>query len=211
MVSAAMASAGNNRRGVGRVRRPTIAAANAQPTAVAPSSAHAVSANCAASRTSRPSIHEMPVIRVASQRADRDGVDGAATRSATRRLGRAKRQQAGTDLGDRADDEQAGELRVLGVHAGGRGVDGAGADRRHRRDRQAGHASRRRACSEGRARARPPSTRHASPGTARVMAGSVRVRAVRRADRPFARAPRARARRTRVGRSAGRATTGRDR
>jgi hypothetical protein len=65
-VSAVMASAGNSRRGAAEARRPTISAANAQPTDAAPSSAHAVSANCGASRTSRPWIHEMPVTRVAS-------------------------------------------------------------------------------------------------------------------------------------------------
>ena len=89
MVNAATASAGNERCGADERRLPTIAAANAQPTAAAASSAHAVSANWGASRTARPSIHEMPVIRVASQKATATAL--MMTRgTATNRLGRIK-------------------------------------------------------------------------------------------------------------------------
>ena len=87
MVSAATASAGNEKRGAIACRLPIIDAASAQPTAVAAKSAHAVSANCAASRTSRPSIHEIPAIRVCNH----TPTATALTRTmgtATRRLGR---------------------------------------------------------------------------------------------------------------------------
>ena len=48
--------------------------------------------------------------------------------------------EACADLGDRAEDEQAGHLWVLGVDSGGSGMDHAGADGRHDRDRQPRHA-----------------------------------------------------------------------
>jgi hypothetical protein len=65
-VSAVMASAGNSRRGAADAAdRPSARPVRNRRTP-APSSAHAVSANCGASRTSRPWIHEMPVMRVAS-------------------------------------------------------------------------------------------------------------------------------------------------
>ena len=88
MVSAATASAGNERRGAVACRLPIIDAASAQPTAVAAKSAQAVSANCAASRTSRPSIHEIPATRVCSQKPRATALT-TAMGTATMRWGRA--------------------------------------------------------------------------------------------------------------------------
>ena len=64
---AATASDGNAKRDGNDGRQPTSVPANAAPAATAPNSAHALSANCAASRTSRPWIHDTPARRVTSQ------------------------------------------------------------------------------------------------------------------------------------------------
>ena len=66
MARAATTSAGSARRVGAAGRLPTSSAAMAAPAAAAPSAAQMVSANWAASRVPRPSIQEMPMMRVAS-------------------------------------------------------------------------------------------------------------------------------------------------
>ncbi len=51
--------------------------------------------------------------------------------------------QSGSDLGNCAEDEEAGNKRMLGVDAGGGGVDDARADRGHHGNRQTGEPRRR--------------------------------------------------------------------
>ena len=203
MVSAAMARAGNNRRGRARLaladhhcRERTTDRDRRQQRARGVGELRCLADFEALDPRDAGDAGRQPP-------ADRGGVDDENGKREPAD-GTSQCQQTGAELGDGAEDEDASQLLMLGVNACSRGMDDAGADRRHCGDGQAGHPCRgRRAfCSRVEGNFREVGLEEVpSPGTARVMGELYDCRA----------ALGGRARRIRAGRSAGQATTGRDR
>ena len=107
----------------------------AATSATAANRAAMVSAGCGRSETSRPSIHEIPVTRVAIQPTSATALT-APSKTGGDPSGTYEPDDGGTHLGDRQDHEHSRQLRVLGMDAGCRGVQHAAARRRDGGDRQ---------------------------------------------------------------------------